>query len=68
MTARVTSLDEFALLLSGQLGKFVSNRAGLVGKWDFDLNYIPPSASISVDADGPGSLFTAVQEQLGLSS
>ena len=54
----------------GQLsGRYVVDRTGLTGAWDFDLMFAPegrggPNTPAS-DPDTP-SLFTAVQEQLGL--
>jgi uncharacterized protein (TIGR03435 family) len=54
-------------------GRIVLDRTGLAGNWDIDLTWTPdqlpqrpPGApELPVNADGP-SLFTAVQEQLGL--
>ena len=54
----------------GQLaGRYVVDRTGLAGAWDFDLTFAQegrggPNAP-AADPDAP-SLFTAVQEQLGL--
>jgi uncharacterized protein (TIGR03435 family) len=49
-------------LLSGQLGRPVIDKTGLTGKYDFELKWTPDNAPAP---DGP-SLFTAVQEQLGM--
>jgi uncharacterized protein (TIGR03435 family) len=63
-------LSLFTSSISGQLGRFVVDRTGLTGLWDFELTFTPegrggpPGADTPVDT-GP-SLFTAVQEQLGL--
>ena len=44
----------------------VIDRTGLAGNWDFDLRYAAESrAPLAADPDAP-SLFTALQEQLGL--
>ena len=59
--------------MSNQLGRFVIDRTGLEGNWDFELTYTPeirgnaPAGADAppIDPNGP-SLFTAVQEQLGL--
>jgi uncharacterized protein (TIGR03435 family) len=48
-------------LLSSQLGRAVIDRTGLTGKYDFTLTYAPEMG----DTTGP-SLFTAMQDQLGL--
>jgi uncharacterized protein (TIGR03435 family) len=57
-------------LLSQQLGRTVIDRTGLTGKYDFVLKWTPDTAyHVESDNDGPPdgpSLFTAVQEQLGL--
>jgi len=66
-------LSLFASSISGQLGRFVVDRTGLTGNWEFELTYTPeirgnaPAGADAppIDANGP-SLFTAVQEQLGL--
>jgi bla regulator protein blaR1 len=62
--------------LSQQLGRSVIDKTGLSGKYDFNLTYTPDAAQAAAfgppgpdepppAADGP-SIFTALQEQLGL--
>jgi len=66
-------LSLFASSVSNQLGRFVVDRTGLAGNWEFELTYTPeirgnaPAGADAppIDPTGP-SLFTAVQEQLGL--
>jgi uncharacterized protein (TIGR03435 family) len=64
-------LDTLASRLTGlnAAGRVVVNRTGLTGGFDVDLYWSPARTSVSGSAppevDGP-SLFTAVQEQLGL--
>ena len=69
-------LSEFVQLLSERLDRVVIDRTGLTGPWDLTLTYTPESSQIargalapgdrpSINPDGP-SIFTAVQEQLGL--
>jgi uncharacterized protein (TIGR03435 family) len=69
-------LAEVARFLSGQLQRVVEDRTGLTGTFDFDLTFTPdqmpqgpplPGAPPlpAADPNGP-SIFTAVQEQLGL--
>ena len=60
-------------LLAGPLGRPVINKTGLTGRFDLDLRYPPgsgqaPSDNDTAPADDPrtASLFTAIQEQLGL--
>ena len=47
--------------LSGQVGRTIIDQTGLSGKYDLTLTYAPEMGDLS----GP-SLFTALQEQLGL--
>lgn len=69
-------LSEFTMMLSTRLQRTVVDRTGLTGAWDLTLTYTPeasqiapgavaPGAELSFDPNGP-SIFTAVQEQLGL--
>ena len=58
--------------LAARIGRPVIDKTGLTGKFDFDLAWVPDltlsaggADSPSPDASGP-SIFTAVQEQLGL--
>ena len=70
-------LSELALALSGRVERAVVDRTALGGIWDFTLTYAPDSAQTPAGAVAPGtatptaaadapSLFTALQEQLGL--
>jgi uncharacterized protein (TIGR03435 family) len=58
--------------LSSRVGRTVVNRTGLAGRYDLDLEFSPtgplqasPDAGDAGGASGP-SIFTALQEQLGL--
>ncbi|MEQ1758551.1 MAG: M56 family metallopeptidase [Vicinamibacterales bacterium] len=70
------ALDSVGRALSGQLGRMVIDRTGLMGLFDLTLEWTPLQALPGLDpnagagasigpADRP-SIFTAVQEQLGL--
>ena len=65
------SLDQLSSLLSRLLSRTVINKTGINGTFDFHLEYAPerdnypPGFVRSDDPPGP-SLFTAIQEQLGL--
>jgi uncharacterized protein (TIGR03435 family) len=68
------TLDTIATVLSRQLDRDVLNRTDLSGKYDFELDWTPDSGPCPV-TDGTGaptepavrpSLFTAIQQQLGL--
>lgn len=67
-------LSLFANGLAGQVGRIVVDRTGLEGNWDFEFTFTPErvrqqslagGATPESDPSGP-SLFTAIQEQLGL--
>jgi uncharacterized protein (TIGR03435 family) len=67
-SARAISFEQFATLLSRTIRRPVVDRTNLPGPYDFDLTFTPESptpAPIPVPPDLP-SIFTAVQEQLGL--
>jgi len=73
ISAGGTTFGQFANLMSGVLRRTVVNKTALSGAFDFDLRWTPdqpvqkPGAldTPAVDPNGP-SIFTAVQEQLGL--
>ena len=80
MTVGGSTLAQFANSLGMFAGRIVQDRTGLTGSYDFNLTWTPdqmpqrpPGApdgppqinGVAVDPNGP-SLFTAVQEQLGL--
>ena len=62
VTGNGISFDTFARNLSGGTGRYVINKTGLTGSYDLELEFTPDQ---SPDTTGP-SLFTAMQEQLGL--
>ena len=64
ITAGALPMNELARFLNILAGRTVVDRTGLTGVWDFDLKWSLPNAP-NADTDGP-SIFTALQEQLGL--
>ena len=64
LAAGALPMNEFTRFLNLQAGRIVVDRTGLTGVWDFDLKWSPPNAP-NPDPDRP-SIFTALQEQLGL--
>ena len=59
----------FVRSLSGLTGRIVQDRSGLSGGFDFDLEFVPESGVVSgssASGDKGASLFTALEEQLGL--
>ena len=63
LTGRATTVEEFAGMLSGLVGRMVVNKTGVTGKYDFSLSWSPAEQPT---ADSGPSIFTALQEQLGL--
>jgi uncharacterized protein (TIGR03435 family) len=67
VTVRAISMGSFADRLSGavfHLDRPVIDKTGIVGIYDFTLEWAPDG--LSGDERGGASLFTALQEQLGL--
>jgi len=63
----------FGQAFSGPSGRFVVDRTGLTGSWDFELTFTPegrggpgPAADAPAGDANASSFFTAIQEQLGL--
>jgi len=73
--ARDITMGWFAENLSGLVGRLVVDRTGLSGTFDVTLAYTPDSGQLGYqlrndanapDPSAPPSIFTALQEQLGL--
>jgi uncharacterized protein (TIGR03435 family) len=66
-------LSFYATNVSNQVGRFVVDRTGLEGRWDFKLSFAPAPppgqpggvTTAAVDPNAP-DLFTALREQLGI--
>jgi uncharacterized protein (TIGR03435 family) len=66
-------ISQLTQMLGNQTGRMVVDRTGLAGNWEFELTFAaeqrgqpPPGVEFPrVDPDAP-SIFTAIQEQLGL--
>jgi uncharacterized protein (TIGR03435 family) len=72
MAAQGVGMNALAFTLSSSVGRVVLDRTGLSGDFDFDLSWTPDPLSGSAspaqpptEANAP-SIFTALQEQLGL--
>lgn len=61
---RHADMDSLAEILSGEVDRIVLDETGLTGKYDFTLEWTPDEERGAADARP--SIFTAVQEQLGL--
>lgn len=64
MIAKNTSMTYLALMLVLDTHRPVVDRTGIIGEFDFEMEFAPSNGN-SADFAGP-SIFTAIQEQLGL--
>ena len=74
LMAGAMTMGEFAQALAPQVNRFVLDRTGMTGFFDFDVKFTPEQMTPAppgapplppINPDGP-SLFTALQEQLGV--
>ena len=68
VSAREITIEQFVIRLAAFVNRPVIDRTGLTGNFDLDLSYTPDSparGAVALPSDGP-SIFTALQEQLGL--
>jgi uncharacterized protein (TIGR03435 family) len=61
-----SSADFVAQLIESKVKEPVLNKTGLAGTYDFDLKFVPENAPTDSPNSQFGSIFNAVQEQLGL--
>jgi len=66
LVLRRATLNQIAGLLSQPLGKTVVNQTGIAGTYNADLQFAPEGSELSQTGTPRPSIFTAVQEQLGL--
>jgi uncharacterized protein (TIGR03435 family) len=73
LTGQGISVAALVPPLTQQLGRIVVDKTGLAGQYDVDLRWTPDDTSSPIGGQsGPGpdstapSIFTAIQEQLGL--
>ena len=61
-----TSMQDLATMLMQYVDRPIVDKTGLKGPYDFTLKYTYDESVAPVDGTAPPSLFTAMQEQLGL--
>jgi uncharacterized protein (TIGR03435 family) len=68
MTARALSTDYLVFGFSGMVGRIIGDKTGLAGKkFDFELTWTADDGRAADNAADAGpSIFTALEEQLGL--
>lgn len=72
LSGRMASMKQLAEFLSPQVGRIVIDKTGIADPFDMDLTWAPglvaPDASLSaaVSPSDGASIYTALQEQLGL--
>jgi uncharacterized protein (TIGR03435 family) len=64
-TGRGVAIQNLVATLANACGRPVIDKTGLTGKYDYKLEYAPEDAQADADSNAP-SIYTAVQEQLGL--
>ena len=65
MEAKKGTMEKLASQLSVTAGRPVMDKTGLTGTYEYTLDWSPANRIPSADSDDP-SMFTALQEQLGL--
>lgn len=65
LKARNITMASFANTLFSEVHRTVADKTGLTGKYDLDMTWSPDDRS-TPDPDAGPSIFTALQEQLGL--
>ncbi len=67
LTAQAVPLSTLATFLAQKLSRPVDDKTGLTANYDFTLKWSPDEvAQDSQNANTPPSIYTALQEQLGL--
>src|SRR5947207_15618817 len=66
ITSTAQTMADTAVNLTQFAGRRVADKTGLTGRFDFTLAWTPEGGAALTDAIDGGSLFTALQEQLGL--
>jgi uncharacterized protein (TIGR03435 family) len=60
------TMSDIRNILEGPSGRYLIDKTGLTGRYDFELHWTPDDAPADSPLAGGPSIFTAVEEQLGL--
>ena len=63
---RDCTMNDIKNILEDPSGRFVIDKTGLSGRYDFELHWTPDDTAADSTLAGGPSIFTAAQEQLGL--
>ncbi len=63
---RDCTVNDIRNILEGPSGRYLIDKTGLTGRYDFDLHWTPDDTPADSPLAGGPSIFTAVEEQLGL--
>jgi uncharacterized protein (TIGR03435 family) len=66
LSAKDCKVDSLINVLRNQAGRIILDHTGLTGTYDFALHWTPDNTPADSPAAGGPSIFTAVQEQLGV--
>jgi uncharacterized protein (TIGR03435 family) len=66
LNGKAITMESFLPVLSQQLGRTAIDRTGLMGNYDLTLQWTPDESGGSASNSSGPSIFTALQEQLGL--
>jgi uncharacterized protein (TIGR03435 family) len=66
LTAKGVTMAQLADFLTREIGEFVVDGTGLTGKYNFEMRWARDDQNAAGDPDPAPSIFTALQEKLGL--
>ncbi|QEE29995.1 TIGR03435 family protein [Terriglobus albidus] len=70
LRAEGATLEQLAGVIAQRLNEPVVDASGITGRYDMEINFTPPEGPMKLNGqpipDPPPSIFTAIQEQLGL--
>jgi len=67
LSGKSIPLSQLATSLGPFVSRFTVDKTGVTGRFDVELTWTPDPVSPNTATDSPGpSIFTALQEQLGL--